>query len=183
MNARGMAATVFLLCFALPADAASSPSWRTLAPGLGALTDGGGSVVCSSIAALQLPSQWRRNCAVWKGGTRITIVRWYDSRRIPFEIAEVVRSDGKRGFTPVALLLPIVPKGTEIVLQRPCYPVLASAIRARVVSEFLSGTHERFLVESSSGARQTVSIYDVTDEADRPIFDFRNPHRPDFHCG
>jgi hypothetical protein len=110
-------------------------------------------------------------------------VRWFDSLRVPFEIAEVVRGDGKHGFTAALLLVPIVPKGTEIVLQRPCYPVLPSSVRARVVSEFLSGTHERLLVESRSGARQTVSLDEVTDEADRPISDFRNPHRPEFHCG
>ncbi len=91
------------------------------------------------------------------------------SRTTTFEIAEVDGDAGKRGFIGLAILRPIVPINTEVILQRPCSRSRSIGARARVVSELPSLNAPRLVVQSSSGKRQRVSLDDVTDSFGRPI--------------
>jgi hypothetical protein len=167
------------------AAAAAQGSWLRLEPGREAFVNPKMRFVCDSSGALHRLLTGRKmvNCTRWGAG-KVTVLTWGRNSfgpNMPFTDVHIRRNDGKVGVIPIGDLIPAVPNGSWIVLRRPCACAgnTASAPRARVVSQIDS----RLVVQATSGLRQTVSVYDVTNTSGRCIFSFIEPGgRPDFNC-
>jgi hypothetical protein len=184
-----MTTAALTLFVALGATAAAAQgSWLQLQPGREAFVDPKIRSVCDSSAALHrlLTGRKTANCAIRWGAGKATVLAWGKNSFGPdektyFTDVRIRGNDGKVGVVPIGELIPIVPSGTWIVLRRPCAcaGTTASAPRARVVSQVDS----RLVVQTRSGLRHAVSVYDVTNTSGRCIFSFVEPGGgPDFNC-
>jgi hypothetical protein len=167
-----------LTCAAPP----TREAWLSLHRGSEALFPGGR--VCNSTAALEsaMLGKSTGNCTTWKGGTKVTIQSWSKASLprayISFDAARIRRRDGAVGIVPVPGLVPIVPAGTFVLIRKACTAVRVPDKTARVVSQRILDGEPQFVIQEPSGARRTVSSYDVTDMKGRAIAYFAQPDFP-----
>jgi len=193
-SARIVAATCFwaaslslLLCGAGSARSEGDVSWLGLVPGRVAMSTND-EVVCSSLEGLRAELLGHMEaCTVWRSGLIVTIRKWENQSltktpHFVIPIATVVRQDGHAGVTMMSALIPIIPKGTEIVLQRPCSFSKVTGKHAYVAGQGFVNGKPVLYVTLKHGTPLVVSVYDVITPSGRPVFIFLEPNKPEFKC-
>jgi hypothetical protein len=159
------------------------PSWIVMKRDQRAFLDEDG-YVCTSASEWFKGVRYNTACERWRPGTRIHVVDWSRQSwnpKVPWVKLTFVRvrdDAGRLGVLPCVGLIPVVPRGTPVLIVEPDPAAVPGSRppKAVVLEQLLAEGGRGLKLRTSKGAERLVRIRDVADMRGNPIGSLRDPY-------